>query len=49
MTPTVPGNNLDELRLELHNLIPTRLPEPIRVKDPVLVVGVGAVVGAEPG
>jgi len=37
----VPGDDLDELRCKLKNLVPARVPQPVGVKDPIFVVSVG--------
>jgi hypothetical protein len=39
---TVPGHELQVLRVNLENLVPSGAPKGVRVEDPVLVECIGA-------
>lgn len=45
----IPGNEFQELGVNLEDLVPASTPKSVREEDPVLVIGVSSVVGVEPG
>jgi hypothetical protein len=45
----IPGDDFQELRLKLEDLLPSLLPQPVGVENPILVERVGRVVSEEPG